>query len=176
MNPRAGWWSVVFTLRGSTLPRIWQRVALAALVALLVTFSERLFGVQPLRLTSTPFSLIGVALGIFLGFRNNASYDRFWEARKLWGALVNTSRSFTRQAQTLILAPEGADEREMAAVEALQRALIHRQIAYVHALRLHLRRATDWRELREFIDAQELADLEGESNRPAALTHRTGAL
>jgi putative membrane protein len=176
VNPRAGWWSVVFTLRGSTLPRIWQRVALAALVALLVTFSERLFGVQPLRLTSTPFSLIGVALGIFLGFRNNASYDRFWEARKLWGALVNTSRSFTRQAQTLILAPEGADEREMAAVEALQRALIHRQVAYVHGLRLHLRRATDWRELRDFIDEQELADLEGESNRPAALTHRTGAL
>jgi putative membrane protein len=46
--------------------------------------------------------LLPIALALFLGFRNSASYDRFWEGRKLWGALLNTSRSLALQALTLI--------------------------------------------------------------------------
>ena len=46
--------------------------------------------------------------GIFLGFRNNTSYDRFWEGRKKWGSIVNASRTFTRQVLTLIGPGSGA--------------------------------------------------------------------
>ena len=52
-------------------------------------------------LTSAPFSLMGVALAIFLGFRINASYDRYWEARKLWGQVLVSARNLARQALTL---------------------------------------------------------------------------
>ncbi len=82
-----------------------------------------------------PFSVVGVALSIFLAFRNNAAYDRYWEARKLWGGLVNASRSFGRQVTTLPTAEPAA----AAALQTAQRALVYRQIAYVHALRAALR-------------------------------------
>lgn len=83
-----------------------------------------------------PFSAIaalGGALAIFLGFRNKAAYDRWWEARKVWGALVNESRSFTRQVLAWVRTP--TDE----ATRALQVELVHRHLAFVHGLAHHLR-------------------------------------
>ena len=53
-------------------------------------------------LTAGPFSLMGVSFAIFLGFRINASYDRFWEARKQWGSVLVDARNLTRQALTAI--------------------------------------------------------------------------
>jgi ion channel-forming bestrophin family protein len=50
----------------------------------------------------TPFSIVGVAIAILLGFRNNAAYDRWWEGRKLWGGIVNASRALARQTLTLL--------------------------------------------------------------------------
>jgi len=52
-------------------------------------------------LNAVPFTLIGLALSIFMSFRNNACYDRWWEARKLWGELLIAARSFSRQIATL---------------------------------------------------------------------------
>ncbi|RBH33091.1 hypothetical protein C3F00_046975, partial [Pseudomonas sp. MWU13-2860] len=57
------------------------------------------------------FTLMGVSLAIFLGFRNSVSYERFWEARKLWGSLVIVNRSLARQA--LSLAPDNADAQRL---------------------------------------------------------------
>ncbi|GAJ67191.1 hypothetical protein MA13_contig00004-0260 [Edwardsiella piscicida] len=58
-----------------------------------------------------PFSLLGVAIAIFLGFRNNASYARFIEARVLWGSLLITTRSLMRQAISLMPHPGGEHRR-----------------------------------------------------------------
>src|SRR5689334_18298345 len=49
-----------------------------------------------------PLSLLGSAIGVIVGFRNNSSYGRWWEARTLWGAIVNNSRTLARQAVTAI--------------------------------------------------------------------------
>ncbi len=173
---KMNWWRVVFTFRGSTLAQTWKRVLLATAVAAVITVVDEVTGGHYLTLTVMPFSLIGLALSIFLGFRNNASYDRYWEARKLWGRMINTSRSWARQVNTLINAPEGASAEEVAAVVAARHRLVHRQIAYVHGLRLHLRQERDWREVRDLLDPGEEERLMGESNRPAAITHRTGEL
>lgn len=173
---KMNWWQVVFTFRGSTLASTWKRVLLATAIAAVITVLDEGLGWKFLTLTSTPFSLIGVALSIFLGFRNNASYDRYWEARKLWGRMINISRSWARQVHMMIVPPAEASEETRAAVAALQARLVHRQIAYVHALRLHLRGATDWREIRPLLDEGEFAALASESNRPAAIAHRTGEL
>ena len=124
-------------------------------------------------LTPLPFTLIGLALGIFLGFRNNTSYDRFWEGRKLWGGLVNVSRSLARQVLTLIGPSRGdCDPGER---QALLRELVHRQIAYVHCLRHHLRdEQGSIGELRAHLPFEEVQALDDEHNRPIAILQRQG--
>jgi len=61
-------------------------------------------------LNPAPFTIFGIALALFLGFRNSASYDRFWEARKLWGSLLNNTRSLARQVLTFTTYPPQGEE------------------------------------------------------------------
>ncbi|MBM3989325.1 MAG: hypothetical protein FJ294_15380, partial [Planctomycetes bacterium] len=164
------WWRLVFKYRGSELPRTKGRIIGVALVALVVTVLEERHDWHP-NLTPLPFTLVGIALGIFLGFRNNASYDRWWEGRKLWGALVNTTRSFARQALTLV-GPR-ASGAEDAQVVALRREIVLRIVAFVHALRMSLRDVNDVAELARFLPAEEVERLKSETNRPYAITQGT---
>src|SRR5262245_4887183 len=106
VQDRPSWIRLIFAVKGSGLNVTAPRIAVVTAFAVVVTVVDALlkdrFDLKAFQLTSTPFSLIGVALGIFLSFRNSAAYDRFWEGRKLWGSLVNVSRSFTRQTLTLV--------------------------------------------------------------------------
>jgi putative membrane protein len=145
---RISWWRLVLKYRGTELPRTKYRLAGVAVVSTFVTYLEEQHDWHP-DLTPLPFQLIGVALGIFLGFRNNAAYDRWWEGRKLWGSLVNTSRSMARQVLTLVGPTEGPEAEEAA---ALRDALVRRVIAFAHALRLSLRDDDDLTDLERFLD------------------------
>lgn len=165
------WWRLVLKYRGSELPRTKYRILGVVIVATLVTLAWSGHGWHP-NLKPLPFSLVSVALGIFLGFRNNAAYDRWWEGRKLWGALVNTSRSFTRQILTLVTVQPGATGDE-SAVRALQTELVKRAVAFVHALRLALRDDEDLSELERFLPLSEVESLRNERNRPYAITQGT---
>jgi putative membrane protein len=82
-------------------------------------------------LSHVPLSIFGGAIGVIVGFRNNSSYQRWWEARTVWGSIVNYSRTLGRQALTLIQA--GAEEQDK--VWRMRRNVVFHQIAYVHALR-----------------------------------------
>ena len=172
------WLRIVLTFRGSSLPHTWKRVLLTTAWAAAVAYFWQSMDLSRFSLTVTPFSLVGVAISIFLGFRNNTSYDRFWEGRKLWGRMVNVSRSWTRQVLTLIQAPPDSSGPDKGRARALAVTLVHRQIAYVHALRMHLRDAdwNTWRQLLRYLPEDEALALERESNRPAAISHRTGEL
>ena len=86
----------------SHLPKAWPRIAAATLVAVMTTTAHLRFGMNVPEVGPLPFTTLGVALSIFLGFRNNTAYTRFWEARTLWGAHINASRSFARQTMTLV--------------------------------------------------------------------------
>lgn len=85
-------------------------------------------------------AMLGTALSILLGFRTSAAYDRWWEARKIWGAIVNDSRTLARQATTLFFPPDVASRPAMA---ALQQEIVYRQIAWNHVLARSLR-GQDW--------------------------------
>jgi len=167
---RQRWWALVFSYRGSILVRIKGRLAAVFAVALTVTLGAELAEKPPTTITLAPFTLIGLALSIFLGFRNNTSYDRFWEGRRLWGALVNVSRSFARQCQLYIGAREGAAD---ARVTGIQRELVHRTIGFVHALRMHLRDDFDWQELGRYLPAGEIEQLKLHKNVPNAVVSGT---
>ncbi len=156
-------WITTVLLGGFALPRIWMRTLSVTALSILVTFLYERVPAFHHAVTATPFSLLGLPLGIFLGFRNNASYDRFWEGRKLWGGLVNTSRSLARQSLTLIDGPvEGPRE------------LVRLVIAYAHALRHHLRGTSPVAELEGILGADETAAIARQDNVPYALLQRMG--
>jgi putative membrane protein len=141
-----------FILRGSVLPHIAWELATCTAVALLVTLTHGFVYQWKITLTTVPFSLIGLALAIFLGFRNNAAYDRYWEARKLWAELVYRSRSFARQVQNLLLFDRSARPDDPADP---RRHAILRTVAFASALR-HQLRCTDANEdMRRLLTEQE---------------------
>jgi len=111
-----------------------------------------------------PLTLLGSAVAVYLSFRNTTAYARWWEARTLWGAMVNASRTLAREALTLL------GDRAVAVTVA------HRQIAFVHALRLHLRRQAPWDELAHRLPTDELSSLREVANVPNAIHARTATL
>lgn len=158
-------WGRIFRQVGAPVALI----AAISIVAAVVNAIDHPF--KAIAIPDITISLLGAALGILLGFRTNSAYDRWWEARKLWGMLVNSSRSLARQAISFIQAPPGGDQQE-AQIHA--RTLVHYQIAFVHALRLALRKQEPWGELARLLDGLTVASLQSERNVPAALLQKMG--
>ena len=101
VRKKENWLRMLFIWRGSVLPQILDRLLILLAISIGVVYFKGIIFTYKVQLNPGPFTLFGIALAIFLGFRNTVSYDRFWEGRKLWGALLNTTRSLARQAQTL---------------------------------------------------------------------------
>jgi putative membrane protein len=101
VRPRPHWLRMLFVWRGSVLPDIAPQLLWTTAFAVLVTVLHGRLFQWKVPLNFVPFSLIGLTLAIFLGFRNSTSYSRYWEARTLWGALLNETRSLVRQLLTL---------------------------------------------------------------------------
>jgi putative membrane protein len=114
-------------------------------------------------------------IGAFVIFRNNNSYARWWDARMIWGSIVNSSRSFGRQTVSMITAPE-ATETEKSELSEMKRTLVFHQIAYVNALRDHLRGLPPWDGLADLLPKQELAGLRLQQNVPMAIQREMATL
>jgi len=94
------WFAHFFDIRGSMVRVIVYRVLLCVAIAAVITYLHHEH--IELGISERAHSLIGVALGLLLVFRTNASYDRFWEGRKQWGAIVNETRNVARLASVLL--------------------------------------------------------------------------
>jgi len=91
-----------------------------------------------------PIALIGIAVSFYLGFKNNSAYDRLWEARKIWGGIVNASRTFTVMTRDFItneFAKEKLSEKDL---HAIHRSIVHRHVAWLKALTYQLRMPKPW--------------------------------
>ena len=137
---------IFFTLRGSIVPKIFPQILLVTLLSIVVTVIQHSAPNAFPSYGTAPFTLLGVALSLFLGFRNNASYQRWWEARGLWGQLVYDSRSFARQVLSFI-----DDDSETG--RDVQRTLIRLNIAFAHAIRHRLRGTSPWQDVDPFVAA-----------------------
>ena len=122
-------WDIAFAMRGSVLPHIvWPLLGLVLVTTLMVTAGSLVSSLPSV--DATPFTVFGVALSLFLEFRNNAAYDRWWEARKLWGGLLGDLRALTREVDVFV--PD-APRRT---------AMLETALAFLHRHRSNLRRLT----------------------------------
>lgn len=132
VRSRPSAFGLLFILRGSIIGAIASRLMTVVAVSAGVVW---LHSIDPARfhdVSAAPFTLLGLALSIFLGFRNNACYERWWEGRKQWGALISETRCLVREFQTLL--PPDSE---------LRRRCAHRVVAFAHALRTQLRESSD---------------------------------
>jgi putative membrane protein len=163
-------------MRGSVLPSIWMSLVFTTLLAVAVTFTGGKLGGHKLTLSTIPFTLMGLPLAIFLGFRNNAAYDRYWEGRKQWGDLIARSRNLARQCLGLIDAdvPVAADAAAPDAGDVRAR-MLRRAIAFAHALRHHLRKSDAASDTAPWLAPAEWARVRLLPNLPQALMLEMGA-
>ncbi len=112
VRPQQHWLRRIFVWHGSVLSKISSRLLLNFLFSIAVIFMLPWYTHLGIKFTLAPFSILGVAIAIFLGFRNNAGYARYVEARKLWGQLMIASRSLLREVKTTL--PDSASVREFA--------------------------------------------------------------
>ncbi|MEM1416892.1 MAG: bestrophin family ion channel [Myxococcota bacterium] len=87
-----------------------------------------------LRVPFLPIATIGTAVAFYVGFKNNSAYERFWEGRKIWGGVVNASRTWSTGVMSYL---GGAD-----VPPEVRRELVYRHLAWVNALRLQLRKSS----------------------------------
>jgi putative membrane protein len=125
-------------------------------------------------LQSSAFSEAGVgvlagAVGVFLSFRFYEAYGRWWEARTLWGGVVNSSRTFARQVLSYLQPGVLAGDIDPASLPGIHRELVHAQIAWVNALRLGLRREDAFPELDALLAPHDAQTLHSARNVPSQL-------
>jgi putative membrane protein len=105
IREKPGILALLFAVRGSVLPHIAPQLLFFGLFAAAVVGIDRYLVTLP-HVQAAPLAVFGVALSLFLGFRNNAAYDRWWEARRLWGALLADARSIAREAEIFLADPQ----------------------------------------------------------------------
>ncbi|WP_303311627.1 bestrophin family protein [Hymenobacter sp. BT730] len=165
IRPKYNWFQMLFVWQGSVLPQILPRLLLLFVLSVVVTYYHGTIFQHRIPLTATPFTLFGVALAIFLGFYNNVSYDRFWEGRKLWGALLNTTRSLARQALTMSGYP--SDSAEVA-------HFVQLLIAFTHTLRHQLRQTNPATDLQRLLPPSLAETVQQAHFRPIVLLREMG--
>ncbi len=150
-----------------------NRVFLFFAIDIAITLGYTVYHQEWLSIPQLPLGLAGAALTVFLAFRIKAAYDRWWEARTLWGGLVNWSRTLARRCQ--ILPSSDSSEGEKAA-QAFQQRMTYLQIAYVNALRCHLRKHDCFGELPRWLDKQDIETLRQYENVPLGIQLLMGHL
>lgn len=149
--------------------KVIQYVKTELAFTVIITITVFLLHKQSITAVTLPFSIsaiLGSALAIFIAFRNNSSYSRWWEARTLWGGIINSSRVLARLVITFTDSHSHQQNYEKERSEQFKKEMIYKVTAWVHALRLHLRKQDNWHELKPFLSAQEFEHLEKSQNKP----------
>jgi putative membrane protein len=159
------WWRHFFDIRGSMLREITGRVSSCVIWAAMVVVLDKNVDID-WHISTAAHSLVGVALGLLLVLRTNASYERWWEGRKLWGSLINEERNLGRLASV-----------HLAGDPALRDAVLTWGAAFSSATMVRLR---DGRGIGcdvSRLPADEVAEVENADHVPLAIARKlTGRL
>ncbi|NQY67973.1 MAG: hypothetical protein HRT72_09665 [Flavobacteriales bacterium] len=128
-----------------------------------------IMGWEVFELPVIPVSILGSALAIFLAFRNNHAYDRWWEARKMWGGIVNTSRSLSMMILSFGSTVYGKGDVTDEQVKEWQREIVHRHIAWIYSLVHRLRDIRNCELYGHYLSEDDISQIKPASNRPARL-------
>lgn len=132
-------------------------------IAIEVLYQKFRLKLDAISIPMTVSTVFGTILSLLLAFRSNQAYDRWWEARIIWGAIVNDSRTLSRQILTLT---DGENEGEL---KKFQDRFIKRQIAWCYALAKSLRNSNPMPVTEGLLDKKEREYIAGFDNKPAAL-------
>ncbi len=143
-----------------------------------------------------PVSTIGIAVAFYVGFKNNQAYDRFWEARKIWGGIVNYSRTWGNHVLSYVTNLHATEATSKEEIKAIHQRLIYRHIGWCYALTHHLRRASAFsmvhkgmakklqgerpdkeacdKDVSPFLSPEEYASLEYSANLPTQMIRAQG--
>ncbi|MEZ7520095.1 bestrophin family protein [Burkholderia vietnamiensis] len=162
IRPREHWLRMLLVWNGSVLPTILPQLVLTLAISLVAVWGGgRVLG-EKVPLNPTPFTLIGLTLAIFAGFRNNASYERYREGRQLWGGMLTATRTLVSQA--LCYGAIGDDA-------AARRPFVRKVVAFVYALKHQLRGTDPAADLRARPDDEACARIAAARFGPVALVH-----
>lgn len=151
VRQRTHWLKMLFIWRGSVLKKIVAQLCIITIFSVAVYYFNGKIYDYKVKLNPTVFTLIGLALAIFMGFCNTASYDRFWEGRKLWGLLVIETRSLTRQILSFI--PNVSKEEKQEIVKLIS--------AFCWALNYQLRDKSDIKPLQKLLSEEQFHQIQG---------------
>lgn len=143
--------------------KIKREVVLIALYVTVIALLQHAFNLNVSIPVSVPM-ILGTVISLLLAFRANQAYDRWWEARIVWGSVVNDSRSWARQVVSFIDNKFDDDEKE-----ALEKRLINRQIAWAHCLGRALRDQDNEKELGKWMTEHDLDFINRYNSTPMAI-------
>jgi len=142
--------------------RLWKEIIFSLLYSALIYY---LYEHHELTFLSSfgviPVSLLATMLSVFLAFRNNNAYGRWWEARQLWGEFINASRGFNMQTRSLIMQPCESGRLDL---EDEKLTLVKRHVAYAHLLRMQLRGTVQFEPLENYISGEEISEIQAMAN------------
>jgi ion channel-forming bestrophin family protein len=156
--------TLLFARKGSIVPVIWRRVLYTMLLSLMVVTAQRRGFAIHFTLDAAPLTLLGLTLAIFLSFRNNVAYQRWWEGRTLWGDLIIATRNLTRQTMSFMPSLSLAERQR----------LVYSLVGFTHALRHHLRGTNPDADLRRWLPADVCATVLASPNHPSAVLGAIG--
>ncbi|MES2620401.1 MAG: bestrophin family ion channel [Bacteroidota bacterium] len=136
-----------------SLPEVitWTRRDIFSLliIATIPTFLYVVLDWKWLSIPWLPIALLGTAVAFVVGFANNASYDRMWEARKSWGAIVNSSRAWGIMVRDYITNKHATEKLSEEELKKVHQQLVYRHLAWLTALRYQLREPRVWEAIYE---------------------------
>ncbi|MDE1192303.1 MAG: bestrophin family ion channel [Arachidicoccus sp.] len=167
IRKKPNWFLMLFVWKGSVLPKLLPRLMGLFIFCSLVVYYQPVLNKYHTELSTNIYTLFGIALAIFLGFRNTVSYDRFWEGRKLWGSLLNDTRSLAQQVHNFIPSDE---------IHTPEKIIFIKQMAaMVYALNHQLRNSDAMPDMYKMLSKDFAKKLEGAEYKPIIIMRELGA-
>ena len=140
---------------------LWTRWEIFAFLSysVIVTILYHHVGFSFLKVPWTPVAVVGTAVAFIIGFQNNSAYGRIWEARKIWGGIVNASRSWGMKTRDMITGEHATISVSEEELQQIRTTVVHRHIAWLTALRHAMRQGRSWEVNHEHSTNREWADM-----------------